>query len=839
MNFTRYLPRPLPAELSDLTELALDMRWSWNHSADVLWEAIDPELWAATNDPWLILESISDSRLEELARDPGFIKELDRHRQARQEYLRQPTWFSQAHRKEELGSVAYLSMEFGLSEALPIYSGGLGILAGDYMKTASDLGIPVVGVGLLYQQGYFRQALDTNGEQLAFYPYNAPTMLPVMPLSPDGGWLRIKIQLPGRTLHLRAWQVRVGRVTLYLLDSNDPLNAPGDRSITAELYGGGHEMRLQQEIVLGIGGWRLMEKLHPECRVCHLNEGHAALAVLERARSFAERTGQPFFVALRCTRAGNIFTTHTPVAAGFDTFSPDLFSEYAKAYAARLGIGVDQLLGLGRANPEDHGEPFNMAYLAVRGCGIVNGVSRLHGQVSRRIFQPLFPRWPQAEVPIGHVTNGVHVPSWDSAEADTLWTESCGKGRWLGDLEKLKEGLECLTEEALWTFRTRCRSALVERVRERIARQRAAHGADQETIYKCAHLFDVNALTIGLARRFTGYKRPNLLLSDPERMARILTDSTRPVQLIVAGKAHPRDEEGRRMVREWAEFMRREGVCKRAVFLEDYDMALASELVQGVDLWINTPRRPWEACGTSGMKILVNGGLNLSELDGWWAEAYSPEVGWPLGDGKEHDTDPAWDRREAEELYTLLEQQVIPAFYNRNGQGIPAEWVARMRASMTELTARFSSNRMVREYTEHYYIPSDAAFRERAASKGQLGTELEKWYTSLTAHWAKLRFGKFDIERSGDEYVAQVQVYLGETDPDAVRVELYADAPGDGAPAAFAMERGSKLAGAVNGYLYTAQVPNTRPATDYTPRIVPSHAASRVPLEAEYILWLR
>jgi glycogen phosphorylase len=599
-------------------------------------------------------------------------------------------------------------------------------------------------------------------------------------------------------------------------------------------------MRLQQEIVLGIGGWRLVERLHPECQVCHLNEGHAALAVLERARSFMGQTGLPFPAALRCTRVGNIFTTHTPVAAAFDTLNPGLFHEYVTNYAALLGITVDQLLGLGRACPDDPNEPFNMAYLAVRGCGFVNGVSRLHGAVSRRIFQPLFARWPEDEVPVGHVTNGVHVPSWDSAEADRLWTTACGKRRWLGTLEELKAGLECLTDEALWTFRSRGRRALIDTVRQRMARQCAAHSADQATIAACAHLFDPNALTIGLARRFTGYKRPTLLLTDPQRLTSILTDRRRPVQLIVAGKAHPRDDEGRRMVREWADYLNRPEVRRKAVFLEDYDMALAADLVQGIDLWINTPRRPWEACGTSGMKVLVNGGLNLSELDGWWSEAYSPEVGWALGDGKEHNADPAWDRKEAEELYTLLEQQVIPAFYKRDEQGIPTQWVARMRESMTGLTARFSSNRMLREYTENYYIPSAAAFRERAASKGQLGVELENWHASLTARWPGLRFGNFDVQQSGDGYVAQVQVYLGDADPNAVRVELYAEPPDGGSPAVLVMERGQKLAGAVNGYQYGARVPPTRPASDYTPRIVPNnHPAARVPLEAQHILWQR
>ncbi len=419
--------------------------------------------------------------------------------------------------------------------------------------------------------------------------------------------------------------------------------------ITGELYSAGQETRLQQEIVLGIGGWRLLRELGSDCEVCHLNEGHAAFVVLERARDFMVQSGQPFAVALCCTRAGNIFTTHTPVEAGFDRFAPELMGAYFRDYAANLGISLEQLLALGRINPGNIGEPFNMAYLAMRGCASANAVSRLHGQVSRRIFQPLFPRWPEAEVPVGYVTNGVHVPSWDSAGADAFWTESCGKGRWIGTLEELEQAICCIGDEAVWSFRTKSRQKFVDAVRRRVARHRMALG-NGATI---EHL-DANALTLGFARRFTGYKRPNLLLHDSERLTRILANRDRPVQLVVAGKAHPADDEGRRMVRQWIDYARRPEVLGRVVFLEDYDLALAAELVRGVDLWVNTPRRPWEACGTSGMKVLVNGGLNLSELEGWWAEAYVPEVGWALGDGREHGDVPGWDAHEALELYRLL-----------------------------------------------------------------------------------------------------------------------------------------------------------------------------------------
>ncbi len=555
MRVTRYLPRPLPESLQELTTLALDLRWSWHHGTDALWRTIDSELWEATANPWLVLETVSDARLEALARDRQFLDEMQRQLQMRAAHFGAETWF---HKQAPSfsGYVAYFSMEFGLCEALPIYSGGLGVLAGDHLKTACDLGVPVIGVGLLWQQGYFRQVLDARGEQIEFFPYNNPSMLPVTPLRDDSGeWVRVVVELPGRRVRLRAWFAQVGRRSLLLLDSNDPLNEPGDRGITGELYGGGQEMRLQQEIVLGIGGWRLLEMLKLDCPVCHLNEGHAAFAVLERARYFMEHTQLPFDVALCATRAGNLFTTHTPVEAGFDRFPPDLFVQYFRDYAERLGISMQHLLGLGGTNPSDAAEPFNMAYLAVRGARAVNAVSRLHGAVSRRIFQPLFPRWPEPEVPVDHVTNGVHVPSWDSAAADTLWTEACGKARWLGGLESVETNIRCLNDEALWSFRCEQRRRLVQHVRDRLTQQTDVRGATLEHVRECAGRLDSDVLTLGFARRFAEYKRPNLLLHDPDRLTRLLTDRDRPMQLIIAGKAHPHDAEGKRMIRQWSEYL--------------------------------------------------------------------------------------------------------------------------------------------------------------------------------------------------------------------------------------------------------------------------------------------
>ena len=834
----------LPAEIEgfdSLAELALDMRWSWNHATDEVWRQLDPDLWGITHNPWVVLQTASRDQIERVLADPVFRKNVDGLVEASRQAAMSPAWFQRNHAQTPLASVAYFSMEFMLSEALPIYSGGLGNVAGDQLKAASDLGVPVAGVGLLYQQGYFRQVIDKVGAQQALYPYNDPGQLPITPLRhPNGEWLRLEIALPGYSVWLRAWQAKVGRVKLYLLDSNDAANFPAHRGITSELYGGGPELRLKQELLLGIGGWRLLSALGIQPEVCHLNEGHAAFAVLERARSFMEETGQPFEVALAVTRAGNLFTTHTAVAAGFDRFSPALIEQYLGGYAEeKLGIALHDLLALGRQNPADSSESFNMAYLAIRGSGAVNGVSRLHGKVSRRLFLPLFPRWPKDEIPIGHVTNGVHMPTWDSAPADDLWTESCGKDRWLGTTETLEQDIRRVSDAQLWQFRIAASKSLVEYARERMSRQLAASGASIEAVDGANHLFDPNALTLGFARRFATYKRPNLLLHDPERLLRLLTNPQRPVQLILAGKAHPADQAGQALIQEWMHFIRRPEARPHALFLSDYEMLLTENLVQGVDVWINTPRRPWEASGTSGMKVLVNGGINLSELDGWWAEAYTPEVGWALGDGQEHGDDPAWDAGEADALYELLEREVIPEFFTRDESGIPTAWVKRMRESMARLTPRFSADRTVREYTEQHYLPAAAAYRERAADNGALGRQVVDWRHAMEKEWPALRFGEMKVETNGEQQVFEVHVYLNDLDPNAARVELYADGVNGDGPVRQEMDRVRQLAGASRGYVYRARVPAARPATDYTARVTLHCTGVAVPLEAGHILWER
>jgi starch phosphorylase len=834
----------LPAEIDgfdSLAELALDMRWSWNHATDKVWRQLDLELWEITHNPWVVLQTVSRDQIKRVLADPVFRKEVDDLLKTRKRMAETPAWFQQNHSKDSLTCVAYFSMEFMLSEALPIYSGGLGNVAGDQLKAASDLGVPVVGVGLLYQQGYFRQVIDKNGAQQALYPYNDPGQLPITPLrQANGEWLRLEIALPGYSVWLRAWQVQVGRVKLYLLDSNDAANYPVQRGITSELYGGGPELRLKQEMLLGIGGWRLFGALGIRPEVCHLNEGHAAFAVLERARSFMQETALPFEVALAVTRAGNVFTTHTAVAAGFDRYPPALIEQYLGGYAReKLGTAIHDLLALGRQNPDDSSENFNMTYLAIRGSGTVNGVSRLHGKVSRHLFEPLFPQWPADEVPIGHVTNGVHMPTWDSAPADDLWTEACGKDRWLGTAETLAEKIRRVSDARLWQFRTAASKSLVEYARERLSRQLTASGASAGAVEEVKHLFDPGALTLGFARRFATYKRPNLLLHDPERLLRLLTIPHRRVQLIIAGKAHPEDSAGQALIHAWIQFIRRPETRPHIIFLSDYDMLLTEQLVQGVDVWINTPRRPWEACGTSGMKVLVNGGVNLSELDGWWAEAYSPEVGWALGDGREHGDDPAWDALEADALYDLLEREVIPEFYARDRSGIPTAWVRRMRESMAQLTPRFSASRAVSEYTEQHYLPAAAAYHLRSANKGAIGGHIVHWQHSLEQKWATLRFGEVKVETRGGQHIFDVEVYLADLEPNAVRVELYADGVNGGDPVRQEMKSVRRIDGAPGGYVYGTAVSAVRPQVDFTARLIPHCDGVAIPLEDARILWQR
>jgi starch phosphorylase len=825
--------------IDSLIELALDVRWSWNHAADKIWQQLDPALWELTRNPWIVLQTVSRDHLERQFADPDFKNKINEFMKLNKQAASAPAWFQQNHPNSPLTAIAYFSMEFMLSEALPIYVGGLGNVAGDQLKSASDLGVPVVAVGLLYAQGYFRQEIDQYGNQQALFPYNDPGQLPITPLRlPNGEWLRLKISLPGYPVWLRTWQVQVGRVKLYLLDSNDAANLPVHRGITNELYGGGPELRIKQEIILGIGGWKLLNALGIKPEVCHMNEGHAAFLVLERANDFMKENGTSFEEALAITRAGNLFTTHTAVAAGFDHFSPALMDQFFGEYTKEeLAINFNDLMALGRQNASDFSESFNMAWLAVRGSGAINGVSQLHGVVSRNLFKNLFPRWPIDEVPVGYVTNGVHMPCWDSEYADEIWTAACGKDRWKGNLENHEEHISKIPNEKLWQFRTLSRNNLVNFIRKRYERQSKVSGLPVKIADAAKQVFDPNTLTLGFARRFVPYKRPNLLLHDPERFIRILTNPEHPVQLVIAGKAPPFDELGKALIRQWVQFIQHHNLYNHVIFLSDYDMFLTENLVQGVDVWLNTPRRPWEASGTSGMKVLVNGGINLSELDGWWAEAYTPEVGWSLGDEHEHGDDPAWDIVEANALYDLLEQQVVPEFYTRNQNDVPERWVERIRKSMATLTSRFSANRTVREYTEQYYLPAAENFIKRAVENGSAGKTIIEKKHDLRNKWQEINFGELHIEKVENDLFFHTQLRLNGMNPENVLIELYAEGlNGEGAKK-IKMELDS--IGDNAAYKYYARFTSTRPASDYTVRIIPHYENISIPLEDNLILWQR
>ena len=824
-----------------LMDLALDLRWSWNHSAHMLWKILDPELWSRTRNPLLVLQTVSREHLMGVASTRQF-KECFRRILLQSETGSLLQSAIDEREKEALGSVAYFSMEYMLAEALPIYSGGLGNVAGDLLKAASDLEAPLCAVGLLYQQGYFRQEIDVHGQQQAFFPFNNPAELPITPIRTDSGdWVQVKITRPNYHIWLRAWQARIGAVTLYLLDTNHPGNDPVVRLIGSELYGGGPQLRLRQEILLGIGGWRLLRQLGIAPEVCHLNEGHAGFAVLERARCFMEDNSVDFATALAATRAGNVFTTHTPVEAGFDRFSPLLMESHLKFYAEELlKIPFPELLALGRKNPHDENEPFNMAFLAMRGSGAANGVSRIHGAVSRGVFQELFPRWPQTEVPIGHVTNGVHAPTWASAEAAALWNQAVAPAEdnvapfsISGPIPP--EIVERMTDRQLWDLRCKQRRKLIAYARGHLAAQRAVVGRVNGD---ASSVLDPEVLTLVFARRFAEYKRPTMLLRDTERLARILTDSARPAQLILAGKAHPADGFGQAAIKQWNEFIQNHGLQDRVVFLADYNMGLTQKLVAGADVWMNTPRRPWEASGTSGMKVLVNGGLNLSELDGWWVEAYAPDLGWAIGDPTRESQD---DAQEAEQLYALLENDIKSAFYQRDENGIPTAWIGRMRASMVQLTAKYSAHRMLSQYIEEYYEPAAVAYRCRAANKACQAMELSAWERKIRQSWPDVAILSRNTTppreaASTPSYAIALEVELGGLTPDDVAVELFAE-NGCAAPFRQPMALAARSSGSGTTYVFKGEAPATRPESDYTARVVPSRAGVRIPIEVNCITW--
>jgi glycogen phosphorylase len=823
--------------LPRLCELALNLRWTWDRETRALFRDIYPALWDQTEDnPWLVLRTASANRLRELARDPAFCARIDALRAGLHAYMAERAWFHQDHPEEVETVFAYFTAECGLTECLRIYAGGLGILSGDHLKAASALGVPLVGVSLLYQEGYGHQVLDASGWQLDRFPSNSFENMPLRVERNADGWpLMVDVPLPGRSLSLLVWRAQVGRVTLYLLDANIPINTPSDRGITGQLYGGDREMRLQQEMALGIGGWRALTAIGLRPEVCHLNEGHAAFAVLERARSLMEESGCTFWEALAATAAGNVFTTHTPVPAGFDLFTPDLIARYFAPYAAELGISVGDLIGLGRLDPRNSGEPFNMALLALNHCNSCNGVSKLHAEVSRRIFRPRFPRFPDREIPITAVTNGIHLASWLGLGMDALLKQSVA-----ADIDEQPdradwERVASIADHQLWDGLNQGRQRLVDFARERLGRQMSQRGvAPPEAAAHCTQILDPKVLTIGFARRFATYKRATLFMHDPDRLRRLLLDPERPIQFVIAGKAHPDDATGKALIQQVVQYAGREDVRHRIVFIEDYDMRVTGRMVQGIDLWLNTPRRPMEASGTSGMKVLPNGGLNLSVRDGWWAEAYEPGVGWAIGVDADGMDPGQQDALDAGQLYETLEREVVPLYYDRGPDGVPHGWIAMVKSSMRRLCPQFNTNRMVRQYVEEHYLPAARRYRALAADHLAHARALAEWEAAVRTHWGEVRIEGATARRENNAIQFQAQVHLGALHPADVAVQAYADPVNGAAPVAAPMELKPSADGT---YTAEGQVSSSRPASDFTLRLLPRHPDSHEPLDLPLVLW--
>jgi starch phosphorylase len=834
--------------------VALNLHWTWDSETIELFRRLDPDLWEQSgHNPMQLLAEAGFKRLKEAAADLGFMAHLERVCEQLQAYLAEErTWYSTTHADAIAGLpgqpvIAYFVMEFGLTECLPIYSGGLGVLSGDHLKTASDLGLPLVGIGLLYQEGYFRQRLNADGWQAEEYPLNDFYNLPLTPVERSKGVpLTVSVALPGRTVVAQVWRAQVGRVPLFLLDTNLPVNQQADRDITDRLYGGDLDMRIRQEIVLGIGGIRALEALGYNPVVVHMNEGHSAFSGLERIRLLIERHKLSFAEAREVAAAGNIFTTHTPVPAGIDIFPPEMIDAYFRGWYEPLGIGHQEFMALGRSDPRNQSEGFSMAVLAIRLAAYVNGVSRLHGRVARRMWHNLWPRVPQDEVPIAHITNGVHVPTWVGDELARLYDRYLGP-RWRETPEdpQVWQEVGSIPDEELWRAHVRSREQLVRYVRQRLRTQMLRRGDSPAEVERAAEALNPEALTIGFARRFATYKRATLIFRDVERLVRLVGDQARPVQIIFAGKAHPHDNPGKEAIRFIVHTIRREELRGRIVFVEDYDLALARALMHGCDLWLTTPRRPLEASGTSGMKAAFNGVLQMSVLDGWWDEAYRPEIGWAIGQGEEY-TDPEYqDYVESRAIYNLLENDVVPLFYERDRHGVPRGWVGRMKASIMALAPVFNTRRMLQEYAEQMYLPAARRVARLQEQEMARAKSLAAWRARLQAAWPNVRVlevrSDLPAEATLDtEFEVRADIALGNLSPDDVQVELYHGPIGPtGAivqPARTVMTAQLPQGSGVYTYATLLQC-RASGLYGYTVRVLPAHPDLHNPLTLGLVQW--
>lgn len=776
------VPR-LPEQIKRMMELACNLRWSWDDDTRALFRRLDRDLWElTTHNPVAFLGSIDQRLLEAASEDPAFLAHYRRVCDAFDSYMiPETTWFLDEYGKENHPRIAYFSMEFGLTECLQNYSGGLGILSGDHLKSASDLGVPLVAVGLLYQEGYFRQYLNADGYQQELYPINDYSVQPVsLVRDGEGNPLHISVDLPDRKLYAQIYRAQVGRVALYLLDTNIPENPlEEDRNLTDRLYGGDRRTRIRQEILMGIGGIRMLEALNLRPDICHMNEGHSAFLALERIRLFMKEHNVNFQEAMTITSASNVFTTHTPVPAGLERFGFDLIDEHFTNYIKELGLTREQFIDIGRENMGTY-ELFSMAVMAVKVSSASNGVAKLHGEVSRQMWQWMSPNFPINDVPISSVTNGVHVQTWISRDIaalldrylDPAWRSE----EWRHDVWN---GIDRVPDAELWRTHEFRRERLVLFARKRLMAQLERKGSSQNEIAHASEVLSPDALTIGFARRFATYKRATMLFKDQERLLRILTNADRPVQFIFAGKAHPHDEAGKEFIRQIVNLARQTPFRDHLVFIEDYDMLVARYMVQGVDVWLNNPRRPQEASGTSGMKVIYNGGLNCSILDGWWAEGYSRDVGWAIGNGEEYPESEAehQDYVESELLYNILEHDIASLFYDRQADDVPREWMSKVKAGYKKLAPYFNTGRMVQEYTEHYYMPSFERYQQLTTPDLTLGNAFSDWRRKVLSTWKDIRISEVHVsEREvqvGSEIEVTAKVSLNSLTPADVRVEAY------------------------------------------------------------------
>jgi starch phosphorylase len=833
----------LPAPLEVLVSIAMNLRWSWDARAVDLFRWVDAEAWErSAHDPMRMLGLVPRDRLEELTEDGPFMAFLAGVDEDLRRYLQEPRWFQSRRAVARLGGVAYFSPEFGVSEALPTYSGGLGVLAGDHLKAASDLGVPLVGVGLLYRQGYFRQALSQDGWQQESYPSLDPHGMPLTLLSDgDGSPLRVGVDLAGARCAAQLWKAQVGRVSLLLLDCDIEDNDPDERNVTDRLYAGGTEHRLRQEIVLGIGGFRALQVAGVATDVFHSNEGHAGFMGLERIRQLTIGDALSFEEAIEAVRSTMIFTTHTPVPAGIDIYDTELMERYFSSFAKECGVDFERLMELGRENGSE-ADSFNMAIMGLRLAGRANGVSTLHGDVSRSLFAGLWPRLPVEEVPITSVTNGVHTPTWLGPEmADVFnrrltpgWAEG-GNARW----DRIVE----VPDAELWRARERARERLVYFVRDRVRRQLQGRGAPEREIERTEEILDASVLTIGFARRFAQYKRATLMLSDVERLRRLLLSSDRPIQIVLAGKAHPRDDGGKELIRQLVHLAGDPEIWGRFVFVEDYDMEVGRILTQGVDVWLNNPRRPLEACGTSGMKAALNGALNCSILDGWWSECFDGRNGWAIGTAHDVDDPAAQDRLDSRALYDLLEREIVPLFYDRSEGPVPRRWVARMKHSIATLGGFVTAERMLRDYVTKLYEPAARSGAEMKADSWARARALASWKQKVAGGWSDVAVvdveGDVTAARVGEQRSVSVRVRTGRLAPGDVSLQIAHGLVGpSGAlvePAIVEMDlvgdddgvftyRGSFTAGAAGLYGYAV-------------RVLPRHPDLISPTEMGLIAW--